>query len=346
MNAITTAGLVHVRTPTYRRPAELKRCLESLRAQTWQNWVCDVYDDDPAHSGEAICLALGDPRIRYAANAEQRYASKNIDRCFTRANPHGAEYFCVVEDDNFLLDTFLEENISLCGRQGVELLLRNQLIEFASGTSMARLSTRGVLDDVFREGLYDPATFRLSLLMGIGVSNGGMFWTRSARSKLEIGYACTATLQEYLRTFSVREPIYVAMKPLAVWAENAVNTTRNAGLNSSYLRRELDLKKSVQKLRHQIWADTSADLRRGYLDNPQFAAARAVRAEGLARSLIWYRGGSPLTLAKRAWFYFRGALVAALGRPTPLLGDFIASRREQLPRAQLSRKPGEVVSEG
>ncbi len=41
------AGLVHIRTPTYKRPAALKRALQSMIAQTWENWVCDVYDDDP-----------------------------------------------------------------------------------------------------------------------------------------------------------------------------------------------------------------------------------------------------------------------------------------------------------
>ena len=42
----------------------LKRALESMIAQTWENWVCDVYDDDPAASGRAVCEALGDPRIQ------------------------------------------------------------------------------------------------------------------------------------------------------------------------------------------------------------------------------------------------------------------------------------------
>ncbi|UJW87438.1 glycosyltransferase family A protein [Devosia sp. SL43] len=322
-----TTNLVQIRTPTYRRPKALSRALRSMQAQTWSNWVCDVYDDDPQGSAETVCLALADPRIVYHRNVRQNFASMNIDQCFSRNNPHGAEYFCVVEDDNFILDTFLEANIALCKSQGVDIVLRNQLFEHASGTDAAYLGTKGVLDDVFTNGLYDPLTFRTSLLMGIGVSNGGLFWSRHARSELEIQYNCTATLQEYLRTFSIREPIYVAMEPLAVWAENAEQTTRNAGLNTSYLRRELNLKRNVQRLRRAVWNELPAEARKSYLDSERFAAPPAVRADGLVRSMIWHQAGAPLPPVQTARTALRSGLVAAFGRSDAALNDFIASRR-------------------
>lgn len=92
------AGRVHVRTPTYRRPALLERCLRSLMAQTWTDWVCDVFDDDPDQAGRTVCERLGDPRIRYVPNRPQRFASRNIDSGFSALNPHNAEYFFVLED--------------------------------------------------------------------------------------------------------------------------------------------------------------------------------------------------------------------------------------------------------
>jgi hypothetical protein len=164
------------------------------------------------------------------------------------------------------------------------------------------------------------------VLMGIGVSNGGLFWSRKARSLLEIGYPCTATLQEYLRTLSVREPIYVAMTPLAVWAENAGQTTRNAGLPSSEVRRELDLKRSIQALRRMVWRTASPEARATYLGNPRFAAPLAVRAEGLARSLIPQGYGGGLAAAERARFLARGIAVAALGRRWTEMDAFLQSR--------------------
>ena len=317
------AGLVHVRTPTYKRPEALKRALGSMIAQSWQNWICDVYDDDPGQSGKAACDAMGDPRIRYNHNSPQRFASKNIDMCFSKTNPHGADYFCVVEDDNSILPAFMADNIALCREQKVDIVLRNQLVEHAAGTDKAHLSQGGVLDELFVDGAYSPDDFKLCLLIGIGVSNGGLFWSRDSKSELEIGsYSCTATLQEYMRTFSVCEPVYVAMTPLAVWAENAEQTTRNAELKSSYLRRELDLKRAVQTLQREAWKRAPKDRREHFLTDPLFAANTAARANGLAKALILRGSSGPDAMRLRA----RGLAIRMLGRLTPDFGSFIASR--------------------
>ncbi|WP_375450188.1 glycosyltransferase family 2 protein [uncultured Devosia sp.] len=321
-------GLVHVRTPTYKRPDALKRALGTMIAQDWQHWVCDVFDDDPNRSGEAAVLALGDPRIRYNHNVPQRFASRNIDQCFSAGNEHGADYFCVVEDDNFLLPGFFADNIALCREQDVAVVLRNQLIEHASGTDHARLSTGGVLDQLFVDGRYLPEDFRLSLLIGIGVSNGGLFWSRDTTCQLEIGYPCTATLQEYMRTFSICEPVYVAMTPRAVWAENAEQTTRNAELKVSYTRRELDLKRAVQALQRMAWKSTPKERRDHFLTSPLFAADAASRSKGLAKALIVHGASGDLPAGEALRLRARGLMIRMLGQLTPDFAPFVRSRQQ------------------
>jgi hypothetical protein len=327
------AGLVHVRTPTYRRPEALKRALGSMIAQSWQNWVCDVYDDDPDQSGRQACAALGDSRIRYNHNSPQKFASRNIDGCFSAQNPHNADYFCVVEDDNWILPEFFAENIGICRSQGLEIVLRNQLIEHASGTPNARLSEGGVLDHLFTEGLYSPDDFKLSLMIGIGVSNGGLFWSRDAKSQLEIQYSCTATLQEYMRTFSICEPIYVAMKPLAVWAENAEQTTRNAELKASYTRRELDLKRAIQALQNIAWKHASEERRELFVTDPIFAVPPLDRAKCLAKALIFHGAATDLPLKDALRIRARGVAIRLLGRVTPDFDSFVRSRLSPSARA-------------
>ena len=321
--------LVHFRTPTYKRPAALRRALQSMIAQTWTAWVCDVFDDDPAEAARAVVAELADPRIRYTANKPQLFASRNIDRCFSAENPHEAEFFCVVEDDNVILPDFCASNIALMRREGVELVLRNQLIEHASGTPSAKLGTRGVLDDLFTEGLYQAEEFRLALLAGIGVSNGGLFWSVRARSPLEIQYACTATLQEYLRTYSIVEPVCVAMEPLAVWAENAEQTTRNAELSAGYLRRELDLKRAVQALRQQVWNEASPEQRAAFMTNPRFAAPPAVRATHIGKALIGPGPAGHVSPREALRLRARGMLIRGFGRLTPDFERFMAARADQ-----------------
>jgi hypothetical protein len=319
-------GRVHIRTPTYRRPAALARALGSMRDQTWPHWVCDVYDDDPDQAGRAVVEQFGDARIRYTANAPQLFASRNIDQCFAADNPHGAEFFCVVEDDNFLLPDFCAANIGLARAHKVEIVLRNQFIEQASGTPQARLSAEGVLDGLFTEGLYDAADFRLSMLAGIGVSNGGLFWSVRARSPLEIGYACTATLQEYLRTYSIAEPVYVAMQGLAVWAENGEQTTRNSELSAGYLRREFDLKRAVQALRQHVWNAASPAQRAGFMADARFTTPAAVRAAHVGKALVCSRLGAHVPPAEALRLRALGLAIRLCGRLTPDFAAFVASR--------------------
>jgi glycosyltransferase involved in cell wall biosynthesis len=317
---------VQVRTPTYKRPEALRRCLQSLQAQTWENWICDIYDDDPEGSARAVCEQVGDPRIFYHRNSPQKYASRNIDQCFSRNNPHDADYFCVVEDDNYILPEFMEANIETCRSQGVELMLRNQYVEFDSGTPEARLSEFGIFDDMFVERIYEPEEFRLSLIPGIGVSNGAMFWSKDALSELEIGFSCTATLQEYMRTFSVAERLYVAREPLAVWAQNGEQTTRDLGGGASWLKRELDLKRAIQILQREAWR-MAGDKRRDFLRSELFTYPARLRARGLVKALITARVGDVLDAREKIELAGRGLLIRGAGRVAGDFHAFLSSRR-------------------
>ena len=329
-------ALVQVRTPTYKRPGALRRALRSLQAQTWRNWVCDVYDDDPEGSARAVCEEIGDPRIFYNHNTRQKYASRNIDQCFSRDNPRKADYFCVVEDDNYILPEFMQRNIETCRRLGVRLMLRNQYVEFMSGTPEARLSDFGIFDDMFVERMYEPEEFRLSLIPGIGVSNGAMFWSKDVVSELEIGFPCTATLQEYMRTFSIAEPLYVAREPLAVWAQNGEQTTRDLGGGASWLKRELDLKRAIQILQREAW--TMAGEKRGdFLRSELFTYPPRLRAVGLVKALIPARIGGVLNAREKIELAGRGLLIRSAGRVTDDFHAFLSSRKSAAARVGSSR---------
>ncbi len=276
---------------------------------------------------------MADSRIVYTKNPVQNFASKNIDKCFSSANPRDADYFCVVEDDNFLLPMFMEENIRVCAKTGVKLVLRNQLVEHGSGTENAHLGTAGVLDEMFREGIYKPEQVRLSLMAGIGVSNGGLFWSKHAISDLEIGFTCTATIQEYMRTFSILDDLYVAMEPLAVWAENGEQTTRDLGGRAGYLRRELDLKRAIQLLQREVWKTTPESDRQTFLNSDLLSAPAKLKARALAKALIFIGLDRTLGVRDYAEMVARGLLIRTVGRVPGDLESFIASRGRPMTRA-------------
>ena len=318
-----TGTKVHIRVPTYKRPEQLRRALKCLQAQTEPDWLCDVYDDDPERTGASVVDELKDARIRYHANPKNLMASHNIDQCFSKVNPYGADYFCVLEDDNQLFPTHLTDNIQILKQTGVEIVLRNQLVEYASGTDAARLSKTGLLETKFEEGVYSPERFHLALIADMGVSNGGLFWSKNATSDLEIGEPISATLQEYLRTFAIGEPIYVAMTPTAVWAENGENTTRDLGLAVGWFRRELALKRSVQILQRLVWRTADKTTQADFVKGIGFNYPARIRASGLVKSHTCLTVGQALSMREKLRLAWRGALIRWVGRPEPGLSAYL-----------------------
>lgn len=319
-------GRVHVRTPAYRRPELLRRALQSLQSQTWSDWVCDVFDDDPQRSGAAVCSALNDERIRYYANAPQRFASRNIDACFDRSNPHGAEFFFVLEDDNYVFDTFIAENIALSRHESVELILRNQVIDYDLTGRGREVSSFGILERTYREGRQAASDIRLGALSGIGVSNGALFWSVRAKSDLEIGIPCNASLQEYLRTLAISDDTYVALTPLAAWASNGEATTRNLGDKAGYLKRELALKRAIQRVRRRIWETTDRLDRRELLAGRKLQASPETIAENFDKALILTATPGARRPVHRVNAILRGLLILIAGRIEPGLEVYIASK--------------------
>ncbi|MGJ8583312.1 MAG: glycosyltransferase family 2 protein [Marinosulfonomonas sp.] len=324
--ATDSTPLVHIRTPTYNRPEALHRCILSLQTQSHENWICDVFDDSPDQTGRKVVEDLGDPRVRYVHNSIRKYASKNIDNCFSSQNPHDADYFCVVEDDNLIMPSFLEENIGLCKSESVEVVFRNQLVELKSGTNDARLSDHGILDNKLTERTYTPDMLRMTLLADIGVSNGGLFWSRNAKTDFEIHHDCSATLQEYLRTFAIVDPVFVALQPLAVWAENGEDTTRDQGADLGWFKRELSLKRSVQVLQSLTWKMASREQRRNFMNDPAFSYPKDMRAQGLLKSHLRFDVGSALPMRKKMHLLYRGLLIKVLGKKEPGLDRFLQDR--------------------
>lgn len=327
-------GLTLVRIPTYRRPQLLARALATLQAQTTPHWRCIVYDDSPDESCKAVCDALGDARVTHVFNDPRRYAAFNIDQCFARTDD--ADYFFVLEDDNFVLPTFIEDNIAALKAHQVPIVLRNQYeapMDIAPD-QVAGLPT--VLADRFLDRVYDADEFACSALFSIGVSNGGLFWSRQANTDFETrAIGCDAVLQEHMRAFLVRDRVYVAMQPLAVWSDNGEQTTRHSGGRLDYFQRETTLKNSLNLLRRALAGRLKRNGRYELVRSDIFLTPLEDRQRELAKALLPWPGPSALSAAARIEQTLRGVALRALGRPPSGLIPFL----ENLTR-DTSRAPG------
>jgi glycosyltransferase involved in cell wall biosynthesis len=310
--------------PAYNRPRLLVRAIKSLQGQTVSDWSCRVFDDSHGDDVARAIQEIGDPRVAYVKNTPRKGAGPNIDQCFSKSSAHAAEYFFVLEDDNYLLPRFIEDNIAKMSQSGTSVLLRNQYIEsYAQGEADGEVA--GVtLEPFLLEKTYQPEQFRAALLLGRGISNGGLFWSAEAHSDFEVGLkGSDAVLDESLRTALVKDRVRVELSPLAVWRSNAAESTRSASRSEllSFIRNTAVLQ----------------DVRRLILSNvPKDADGRLVDS-GLQRSVIdqevsvlrlgeTWPDASGLTSARRLSLRAKASLM----RWAPRLSDYRAWRRRRL----------------
>lgn len=291
--------LVLVRTPTYRRPQLLRRAMSCLQAQTHQDWVCEIRDDCPDASGRSVVEELGDPRILYNQNSPQKFMVRNLDDCYLRANPYGADYFFMLEDDNQVRPEFMSRGIEILDQTGLNICQMNQVVEHNDGDGTAHIGDVGLFDDCFDEQVYSPDAFRLAMFGAIGISNGAVFWGRRLGRELAVGGETLPTLEEYLRTTLLSEPIFISREKLAVWAENEQATTRNLGLDKTWLRRELDLKASITALQRSVWHRTPPSLRQAFLDGGVMRIPLHRRHAALSKAGIANSGSATLGVKAR-----------------------------------------------
>jgi glycosyltransferase involved in cell wall biosynthesis len=314
MDPAMSAAITEVRIPTYQRPELLRRALSSLLAQTTPHWRARVLDDSQDQHCRDVCLSFDDPRITHTFNDPRRFAVGNIDQSFAKSAD--ADFFCVVEDDNYLLPDFIASNTAAIAETGAPIVLRNQFkapIDAAPEALAADAPT--VLADRFEHRVYSPREFRVSVLFSIGVSNGGLFWSKAAHTDFEVrAPSCGPVLQEYLRTLLVRDAVAVQLTPLAVWSADEAGTSRYAGADTGFWRRELAIKKALHHARRMAFHELRREGRSYEVFSSIYRTPMHEREEALARAGLPWRARSQLGITKSAELRARGLAIDLLGQ--------------------------------
>ena len=100
---------VRVFVPTYGRPHLLKRALESLLAQTHQDWTAEVHNDLPEDQEPSqIVSELQDPRVRFVQHPRNLGGTATFNLFFSNTTE---PFYSLLEDDNWWEPSFLEKMI-------------------------------------------------------------------------------------------------------------------------------------------------------------------------------------------------------------------------------------------
>ncbi|HEY6393950.1 MAG TPA: glycosyltransferase family 2 protein, partial [Candidatus Binataceae bacterium] len=97
--------------PAFRRPALLKRAIESVLAQTWSDLEVRVFDDASGDNTAPVVEAVArrDSRVRYVCNPRNLGMIPNAAAAIARVD---SEFFTVLNDDDFLAPDFFRTAIA------------------------------------------------------------------------------------------------------------------------------------------------------------------------------------------------------------------------------------------
>lgn len=103
--------LISIITPTYRgRPAEIRRCLNSVIRQTYTHFE-QIVASDGIHEAEteAVVAGIEDPRIRYMATVTHHGNWGSAVRQEVMTSVAAGRYLVFLDDDNIIFPAYLEK---------------------------------------------------------------------------------------------------------------------------------------------------------------------------------------------------------------------------------------------
>jgi glycosyltransferase involved in cell wall biosynthesis len=109
MPAATTSPLVSVAMPTFNRPEYLRRALEGVVAQTYNNLEILVGDNGNSDITREIVESFNDPRITYIGREKNLGMALNVVSLFKQGR---GDYFCVLADDDFWGEQFIAKLVT------------------------------------------------------------------------------------------------------------------------------------------------------------------------------------------------------------------------------------------
>jgi len=224
---------VRIYVVTYRRPHLLDRALRSLLAQTHNDWIAEVLNDDPADDRVAeLIRAIGDARIQLSLPAQRRGGTGNFNRAFRSVTE---PYASILEDDNWWEPRFLETMLAVLeSKTDVFMAVANEVVwkEQPSGSWVNTGKT-----------IWPPAdgveAFHCRPLDKCGLAklcNSAMLFRTDGAEAFQIPNSILIDVSEHFRERVVPHPVLLVRTPLVNYGDTLV-THRSAGgkLLSQYL---------------------------------------------------------------------------------------------------------------
>ncbi len=211
-------AVVRVYLCTYRRNELLQRALDSLLAQTFTDWVCELHNDDPEDPFPSeLVRQLGDSRITSVTHKINLGPTVTFNLFFQGGVAE--KYFSILEDDNWWTPDFLRIMVQeLESRPTIQLAWANMKLWQEQADGSWQDTGRCVWNTA--EGA-EPILFHWPdrrQICGALHSNGAMLARTEKTNRLQIPDSTPFAMVEHVRERRFIFPILFVPVPLANFA--------------------------------------------------------------------------------------------------------------------------------
>lgn len=207
----TLVTQVRIFVITYKRTHLLKRALESLLSQSYEDWVAEILNDDLNDiSVKNLLDDLGDSRIKITSPLKKRGGTGNFNYAFDHKIEE--KYACILEDDNWYEPDFLQEMLNhMEANPKIQVAVANEKIwhEGLGGNWTCNNQTIWPIDEGIR-------LFKFSAQDKCGyakICNSSMFWN-TKNSSWTTPPDIPIDVTEHFRERAIPHPILLITKPL------------------------------------------------------------------------------------------------------------------------------------
>jgi len=190
----------------------LPRALESLRSQTFKDWVCEVHNDDPIDKfPEELVARVADPRISVVNHPVNLGGAATMNAFYA---PCKEEFISILEDDNWWEPEFLEEMLRAAEKHpNVMVLWANMKLwkECKDGSFIFTGRTTYPEEGIAYEEFWWPDERQI---MGAVHSNGACLIRNKLDTDLRIPPTPLAANIELFRERIFPDPLLLVRKPL------------------------------------------------------------------------------------------------------------------------------------
>ena len=174
--------LLTICVPTYNRPEYLEQCLESILAQSFQDYRVIILDNASERDYSVALANFQDPRIHYTRNERNIGAAGNIAKAFREYRQ--TKYLMVFHDDDLMHPRLLEYEVAILDEADDVQFVASQMMWFVGQPPPfpADVSSHHV---VFQTA----SDFAQALLRGAPLNFGSVVYRSSALSGGELDLA-------------------------------------------------------------------------------------------------------------------------------------------------------------